>query len=298
MATMLSSGFADLMAPGLFDVMSLAYKSWPVEYSKYLKVKGSKKQYEKSSTIEGMGVAPEKNKGAAVNFDILTQGYDTTATHLTYAQGARVEREAYDDDLYSVFQGKLGQYLARSMNQRAEALGANILNNGFTSGLGGDGSYLFATNHAHAAGGTYANKPTTDVDLSHTTLEAMLTLLENTKEANNMPIMLIPKLLIVSSTDRWAASVILESQLKSGVANNDKNPLLDLDLNYLVVHGLTDSDAWFVQADQHSLLFFERQRPKMEADDDFATGDALVKITARYSTMWEDPLGVVGTSGG
>lgn len=298
MATMLSSGFADLMAPGLFDVISTNYKQYPDEYSKIVNVKSSKKQYEKSTTIENVAAAPEKSKGEAVNFAVLTQGYDTTATHKTYAQGCRVEREAYDDDLYTVFRDKLGQYLARSMKQRAEVIAANIFNNGFsTSYLGGDGHELFDTDHPFASGGTYQNELTTAADLSQTSMEDMLTLLETAKEANSMNVMFIPKMLLVAPADRWTASVLLESQLKAGVANNDKNPFLDLDLSYMVDHYLTDTDAFFVLSDAHSLIFWERQRPKMEADDDFDTGDAKVKITARYSTMWECPLGVVGTPG-
>jgi len=298
MATMLSSGFADLMAPGLFDVISTNYKQYPDEYSKILNVKTSKKQYEKSTTIENVAAAPEKSKGEAVNFAVLTQGYDTTSTHKTYAQGCRVEREAYDDDLYSIFRDKLGQYLARSMKQRAETIGANVFNNAFsTSYLGGDGHELLDTNHPFASGSTYQNEPTAAVDLSQTSLEDMFTLLESATEANSMNIQLIPKMLLVPPALRWTASVLLESQLKSGTANNDKNPFLDLDVNYMVDHYLSDSDAWFVLSDAHSLIFWERQRPKLEADDDFDTGDAKVKITARYSTQWESPLGVVGSPG-
>ena len=273
--TMLRAGFADLMATGLFDVIALAYKQYPDEYSKIFNVKTSNRQYEKATTIEGVGAATEKNEGAPVSYSDLTQGYDTTFTHKTFAIGARISREAYDDDLYSVFKSKLGTALARSIKQRWEVLAANVLNNGFTAsyaggGLSGtDGVALFATNHPWASGGTWSNRAATDADLTPTSLETMLTLAETATESNSINIALIPKTLIIAPANRWNASVILESQLKSGTANNDKNPLLDLDLKYVVNHYLTDTDAWFVQCDYHGLILFERLRPKMEADDDF-----------------------------
>ena len=120
--TMLAGGFSDLMAPGLFDVIKDKYKQWPEEFSKILNVKTSTCQFEQSQVVEGIAAAPQKNEGAPVNFANLTQGYKATATHKTYAQGARITREAYDDDLYSVFKEKLGTYLGRSIRQRRPRL--------------------------------------------------------------------------------------------------------------------------------------------------------------------------------
>jgi len=298
MGTMISGGFADLMAPGLFDVIKDKYKQWPEEFSKIANVKKSTRQYEQSQTIEGIAAAPEKTEGASVNYASLTQGYKSTATHKTYSQGGRVTREAYDDDLYSVFREKLGTYLGRAIRQRQEVLAANVYNNGFSgSYLGADSTALFSTSHPFKSGGTYSNRLATNSDLSSATMEDMLTLLETTQEANSINIQLIPKLLLVAPANRWTASVLLESALKPGVANNDKNPLLDLDLNYMVNHFLTDTDAWFVLSDGHSINFWERQAPKLEADDDFDTGDAKIKITGRFSTHWELGAGVTGTPG-
>lgn len=301
--TMLRAGFADLMAPGLFDVIALAYKQYPDEYSKIFKVKTSNRKYETATTIENIGAASEKTEGASVGYSDLTQGYDTTFTHKTFAVGARVTREAYDDDLYSVFRDKLGQYLARSMKQRWEILGANVLNNGFTASYSGggisgtDAKALFASDHPWASGGTWSNLLSPAADLTPTSLQTLLTQVETATEANSVNIALIPKTLIVPPALRWDASVILESQLKSGGANNDKNPLLDLNLSYMVNHYLTDTDAWFIQCDYHGLVFFDRQRPKLEADDDFDSGDAKVKMTGRASAGYDDPMGMFGSAG-
>jgi len=301
MGTMLSGAFADFMAPGLMNVIALKYKEFPVTYTQYMNTVKSKKQYEKASGVEGMGIAPQKNEGSSVSYDSLTQGYDTTFTNITFGQGGRVTRECWDDDLYSVFEGKLGKFLARSVKIRQELLCADVLNNGFAaytaSGQsGGDGSYLFATNHPFASGGTYANKASTDATLSHTSLEAMITLLRKQKDAHSVPIMLVEKKLIIPSDLEWTARVILDSDQKSGTANNDVN-VLKKRLQIVDVPYLSSTTAWFLQADEHSMEYIDRQAPTMEWSDDFDTGDAKVKVTLRASAGYEQAIGMYGSDG-
>jgi hypothetical protein len=89
----------------------------------------------------------------------------------------------------------------------------------------------------------------------------------------------------------------LESQLKSGTANNDKNVLKDLSLNYVINHYLTDTDAWFVKCSQDELKFYNRQSPVFENEDDFDTKNAKFTVTTRFSTGWADWPGVFGTPG-
>jgi len=297
------SGFADLMAPGLYDVISLAYKQYPDEYTKIFNVKTSNRKYEQNSKIEGIGAAGEKTEGNSISYSDLTQGYDNTFTHKTYAIGARVTREAYDDDLYSQLKGKLGTYIARAIKQRWEIQAANVLNNGFTASYTGTGQTgtdtkaLFATDHPFASGGTYANKPGTDVDLSHTALEAMITLADKAQEAGSLPVVFIPKRIVVTPDQRWLAETILKSPLKSGTANNDVNTMSNI-VTYEMNHYLTDSDAWFLQTDYNPLVFFERQKPTMETMDDFDTKDAKITIVGRCSAGYEDPMGIFASSGG
>jgi hypothetical protein len=297
------SGFADLMTPGLADVISMAYKTYQDEYSKIFNVKTSGKKYEQNTAIEGIGAAGEKTEGNSISYSDLTQGYDRTWTHKTFAIGSRITREAYDDDLYSQFKGKLGQYIARSIKQRWEIQAANVLNNGFTASYttggqtGGDAKALFATDHPFASGGTYANRPSTDVDLSHTSLEAMITLCDIAQEAGSIPIQFIPKRIVINPRDRWLAETLLKSPLKSGTANNDVNTLSNI-VTYEMNHYLSDADAWFLQTDYNPLVFWERQKPTLETMDDFDTKDAKITIVGRCSAGFEDPMGVFGTSGG
>jgi hypothetical protein len=285
-----------LMLPGLFEVISDKFKQYPDEYTSIYNVKTSIQKKEEGLIIEGFGAAPQKNEGAPVAYVDLTQGYKTSFEHLTFARGTRVTREDYDDDLYKVFKNKLGTYLARCIKQRREILAADILNNGFAN-TGADGVVLFATNHPYKSGGTYSNTLAAQADLSAQSLKDLITVMEKTTDAGGSPIQLIAKKLIVSSDNRWAAKVILKSGDDPTTANRSINPLAGEGITSVVNHYLTDTDAWFLQADQHGMLFFNRQSPKIEADDDFDSGDAKLKITMRASAGYDDPRGICGSAG-
>lgn len=306
MSVLYRSQISDLLVPGLLDVIALQYNQYPDEYSKSFNVKTSKRKYETSTTIEGLPVAVEKNEGTSVNYDTITQGYDSTFTHLTFAIGSRITREAYEDDLYSITRTKIGTFMARSMKQRWELLAATVLNNGFsvasssgtaTGMTGGDGQFLFDSDHPWASGGTYSNLLTTAADLSPTSLEAMLLQIETATEANSINIALIPKQILVAPANRFNVETILKSELKSGTANNDLNVLKSVGLTPQVNHYLTDADAWFVMCQDHTLSFFERERPKLENEDDFDTKDAKFSLIGRASAGYETPMGLFGTPG-
>jgi hypothetical protein len=95
-----SAAFSDIMAPGLSDVVALAYREYPTEYTKiYTDMETSDKESEKTTTIEGLGVARQFESGESVHYADLTQGYDETYTHDDFGLGFRITRNAYDDDL-------------------------------------------------------------------------------------------------------------------------------------------------------------------------------------------------------
>ena len=295
-----SAAFSDIMAPGLSDVVALAYREYPTEYTKiYTGMETSDKESEKTTTIEGLGVARQFESGESVHYADLTQGYDETFTADDFGLGFRVTRNAYDDDLYHVFD-KAAQHLGRSIRLAIETAAANIFNNGWQTGaayLGPDGIELFSRVHPFASGGTYVNELSAAADLSATSLANALTDIETLKGADGTPLALIAKDLIVPGQLRWDASTILESQKKSGTANNDKNVFLDLDLSYMVNHFLTGDDDAFIKCDQNELKGYMRKKPKFENGDDFDTGDAKFKVTSRFDFGWADPVGVYGILG-
>ena len=134
----------------------------------------------RASFVSGFGQWPRKEMGANVAFDSIYQGYDVTITPATYALAFTIEKETWQDDPH----GLLGQGLSRNLGQMGryteQVLAAAQFNTAFTATAvspwmsGGDGQYFLDTDHPIQSGGTYANKPASDVDFSVTALQDSL----------------------------------------------------------------------------------------------------------------------------
>src|SRR3990167_7638208 len=133
------ANFADNLTPGFRDIFFQRFGKYPPEFPKIINELTSKQQYETDSYVVGFGSVPEKVEGVSVVFDDPQQGYDKRYTHTTYGMGFRITREMVEDDLYGKMR-KMPSALARSMAITMEQDVANLYNNAFTSGTGGDGS--------------------------------------------------------------------------------------------------------------------------------------------------------------
>lgn len=194
--TMARANFGDLLEPILDEVFFEKYKSYSEEYSKIFNVETSKKRRETDSQVTGFGMFATKNEGAAIAYDDAYQGYDTTYTHTTYAKGYRITREMYEDDQYGIMK-QFPKACARSAHVTIETAAASILNNAFTSGTGGDGSYLCADDHALVGGGTEQNELTAPADLTTTSLQEAIYTMEDTRDDRNLILNTKPVMLIV-----------------------------------------------------------------------------------------------------
>ena len=72
------------------------------------------------------------------------------------------------------FLSRYTKALARSMATTKQIKAANILNNAFTTSLGGDGVALCSTAHPTLGGANLANELATSADLSEASLEQAL----------------------------------------------------------------------------------------------------------------------------
>lgn len=302
MGTSRTTGFSHLLAPGLHDIFFNKYNQWPDEYSQVFNVLTSNRNYEEDAEVVGLGKLVSKSEGAAVTYDDPYQSTDKKRyTHTAYGLGFRVTEEMYADDLYGIIK-KMPASLARSAKQTTEVEAWGIFNNAFnTTNTGLDGLALCSTTHTNVKkiGGPYSNRLATDSDLSVTSLQAAIELMEDTTDDRDMNIMLKPKRLIVTPSNKWMARELLNSAQKPHTADNEINALKDEELSYFVGHYLTDDDAWFLVTDKadHYLNFFWRKKVAFGNSDDFDTGDAKFKATMRFSVGFSGWRGVVGTPG-
>jgi len=283
MPTPSSTGaFSSLLAPGLRKVYTEELLDRLTEYDKIANIITSKRNYEDDLQVALLGTTPAKIQGGPTTFDNPIQGSSVRYTHVSYGLGFRVTQEMYADDLYGVMQ-KASKDLAGANGETVETIFWSLFNNvsDATVFAGFDGLALASTAHTLLGGGTYANRPSTDVQISVTGLQAAVESFEKMVNERNRKILAKPWRVLIPVELKWAAREILGSQYKPYTSNNEINSLMDEELSFFVCHYATDANNWGLLGRKHDLKFFWRAKPKMENSDDFSTGDALFKTFFR-----------------
>ena len=291
---------AALMYPGLNKVYVLTYASYPEEYTKFLNIESSDRRQEQDAVVAGFGLVPEKAEGGQPIYDVMKLSNLVTYTHKTYAMGFEVTEECREDELYQVV-SKAPKMLALAVKQTQDVLGASVLNNAFNSDYTGvDGVCLCATSHSQLkAGGSVANTPSVTVDFDPTALQDALETWETWVDDNNLPIMIKPKYVISGPKQRSIITQTLGSQLQPFTADNEVNAVREWELEKMILHYLTDDDAWFIlsRPTDHYLKWFWRVKPVFRGFDDPTTGNARFLTRFRCSYGFTHWWGVYGSPG-
>lgn len=299
MAVITRSTLPDLLWPGIQAIFGTTYDKLPKEYTHIFDVRKSSKAYEKVGSNTGLGLAFVKPEGSSITYDSPATGPTTVFTHVTYGLGYIMTREAEEDNQYQEVAESNAASLPWSMWTTKETVHANVLNRAFNSSyLGGDGQPLFSASHP-TANGTQSNLLTA-ADLSEASLEDALTTIAQAKNSAGLPIALRAVRLIVGPGQIFAATRLLESEGRSGTANNDPNAIKTLGLvpEIVINHYLDDPDAWFLQTNvPNGLISFQRRALALEKDKDFDTENSKHKATERYSAGWGDPRAIYGNAG-
>jgi phage major head subunit gpT-like protein len=292
-----TANFSELLYPGLYNIWGLEYPQYAEEYSQIFDVRTSTQAYEKTLGLTGFGLAVNKAEGTSISYGTAFQGYTHTLTHVTNGLGFIVTSEMYEDDQYGKIR-TLPAALARSIRHTIEIDAASVLNNGFAATpTGADGHQLLDTDHPLVGGGTYQNELTNSADLSMTSLESMLALINDFTDDRGLLMNAKAVKLIIHPDNEWTARQILQSDKDPESNFNAINPAKGM-MPYVVNHFLTDPDAWFIKTDiPNGLVFYWRRRPAFSKDADFDTENAKFKTTYRCIQGWDDPHGLVGSPG-
>lgn len=288
------ANFGDLLEPGMRKVFDDNFKEWEEQYSKILNVLSSTKKDETDTAVTGFGLLEEHSESEPLKYEDVLQGYDTTYTHKTYRKGFSISREMYEDDQYNVMKKKASA-LARSTRRTIEYYAASVINNAFTT-VGGDGAALSSASHPRSDGGTAQSNTGTGA-LTEATLTAAILAMRNQLDDKGMKIQVRPTHLIVPPALENTARILLGSNLRSGTANNDMNPIKGA-LEVIVYDWMTSSTAWFLMdKTQAELNFFWRTKPEFKQDESFDTDAALFKVRCRFSYGFSDWRGFYGSTG-
>ena len=288
--------------PGIKAWWGQVYDEHKEEYSDLFDSDTSSMNYEEDVQLTGFGLAPVKSEGSGVSYDSEIQGFTTRYTHIAYALGYIVTKEELDDNLYEQVSRRRAAALAMSFRQTKENVGANVYNRAFNGTyLGGDGVSLASTAHPNTSGGTFANKPTVDADLSEASLEDALTAIMGFQNDRGLLINVMPRSLIVARQNFWNANHILKSAYTPSTANNAVNVLVAtnaLPEGIVMNHYLSSPNAWFVRTNiQNGLKYYSRVGIQFDQDNDFDTMNAKAKGYERYSFGWTDPRAIYGVNG-
>jgi len=285
----------DLLLPGLMEITG-EYKDLPNLYSKVFKARTSNMQLEKSVQTRYMPLPALKSEGGATQFD------NNAGERFTYSMepievglGYSITRKAIDDNLYKSEFKPTALGLAKAFNQFWERQAWAIFNNATTynTQLGGDGKALCATDHPYDFG-TWANRPTTDMDLNESSLlDGITAVRQNFVDEAGLKIYARAERLIVPLALQKVAIRLIKSELRPGTANNDVNAIQYMDgaglSQFLVSDYLTSSYAWYLATNIDGLVQLNRVAYETDMWVDNVTDNLLVKAYERRGYFYNDP---------
>lgn len=280
----------DMTRPGLRGIEG-KYKQIPTQWSQYMDRGTSKMGVERTLEARYVGLPALRTEGGATQFDNQAgERFIYNHEHFEVALGYAITLKAIEDNLYEQEFPASNLGLQTSFAQAKEIFAANVLNTGFTvnSNIGGDGVALFSTAHP-IDGGTWANTPTTQLDLNEATLLTALTQIRvNFRDQAGMKALARGEQLMVPPALQWVGKRLVEAERRPGTADNDPN-VIELPKGLLVLDFLTSAFAWFVRTNVPGLLYLERAAFEMSMDVDFVTDNLLVKGRERYFVGYKNP---------
>ena len=301
MATISRAQALKELLPGLNALFGLEYAKYEDEHAEIYDTENSERSFEEEVKLSGFGAAPVKSEGASISYDTAQESFTARYSHETVAMGFSITEEAMEDNLYDSLSARYTKALARAMAYTKQVKAASLLNTGFTTFLSGDGVTLFNTAHPTVSGNTNSNSPSVAADLNETSLEQSVIDIAAYVDERGLLIAARPRKLIVPPALMFVATRLLETQLRTGTADNDTNALRVMGAipeGYGVNHYLTDNDAWFIKTDvPNGMKHFVRVAMQTAMEGDFDSGNVRYKARERYSFGSSDHLGMYGSPG-
>tara|TARA_R110002167_G_scaffold105683_2_gene271685 strand:+ start:498 stop:1409 length:912 start_codon:yes stop_codon:yes gene_type:complete len=290
------------LEPGLNALFGLEYDRYENEHSEIFDEESSDRAFEEEVMLGGFGSAPTKQEGSAISFDDAQETYTARYNMETIALAFSITEEAIEDNLYDRLASRYTKALARSMSQTKQIKAASILNNAFNAGVTaiGDGAALCSASHPSISG-NQTNVLGTASDLNETSLEQMLIDIAGTTDERGLKVAIRGMKLIIPKELQFIAERVINSNLRSGTADNDINANKSMGMlpdGAVVNHFLTDTDAFFIKTDApNGFKHFNRSPIKTAMEGDFDTGNMRFKARERYAFGVSDWRSVFGTPG-
>lgn len=297
-----STQFRIIVEPILNDHFDGVYDQRKDEYKQIFRVKpGIKRAYHDEPVLFGLGSAPAMGDGQPVTYRAGGVLFDKRYVFRQYGAAFALTKVLVEDgdhiNLGKIYSEQLGQ----AMIETEESISANVLNQAFNgSFLGGDGQSLCSSAHP-VSFGTLSNLLATPAAMSQTSVENLLIQIRKMQDNDLKYVRISPQGLVVSPDNEFQAEVITKSALRTGMANNDINPVMStkiLPKGYTVITRLTSPTAWWISTDERmGLQFITRRMAEKSMEGDFETDSMRYKVTSRWDVGWTNWRTVFGTPG-
>ena len=294
------SQIRDLLLPGLAGIEG-KYQQLPTRFKDFLSYGTSKMALERYVENRYTGLAQLKAEGGATTFDNSPgERFVWNIEHRAVGLGTSFTREALDDNLYKDEFNPKAIGLVESHAQTREIFAANLLNTATTYNplVGGDGVALLSTAHP-IDNGTYANTPTTQLDLNESSIETALNAIQTFPDQAGLLALRRGRKLYVPIALQWTAQRLTKTELRTGTADNDVSAIYTtgaLPEGYAVNEFLTSNFAWFILTDNKGLVFLDRVPLELDLQVDPVTGNLLVIGYERYGIGPKNPRAIFGNT--
>lgn len=294
------AGMSELLRPDLHQVYIDTGAENPTEFDMIVNVIDMPYNPLVDQQISGLSTMPEKEEGYPFAVDEPIMGGTTEYLAVPYGLSIEFTFEAWDDELYGVFNEMVAE-LARASNNRLEVDAHAPLNFAESAAfLGFDGQPLIDTAHPVLGGGaSIGNRPDVDINFSQTAVQVALQHFHELVDERGLPRLLAPTMALVTPTYYHDAREILGSSGRPLTANNELNALVPEDLTYMVSHYITNPNKWFIMArqDVHDVNFYIRNDPEFKMFDDPRTMNAVGTIYQRHVSGFGTWRGIYGSTG-
>lgn len=299
---MRSSDFRSIVEPILNEAFDGVYDQRKDEYKQFMKeMAGIPRAYHEEPVMYGFGMAPELPDGMPVTYQAGGILFNKRYVYQVFGLAYALTKVLVEDGDHIRIGTTYAKHLAQSLIETKETNAANIINRAYNGAfLGGDGVSLGSASHP-IVNGTFSNILSVAAVLSQTSLEQMLIQLRTQGVDNNgKKIRLMPTKLLVAPGNELQAEVLLNSVLRTGVANNDINPVKSM--GYLkeaaVVSRMTSATQWGLVTDApEGFKCLTRRSMEKSMEGDFETDSIRYKATERYNMGWTDPRCFFSTAG-
>ena len=295
-----SGNFGDLIDKRVTKLFYDKYKQLPDRIASIYSIEKSNDQFEKWS---GVGSLPDFTQFAGtVGYQAQAQGYDTTATHVPFANGIQIERELYDDDRHGIWERR-PVALAQAAQRTRQKHGARIFNTGaFNNDTffanNSEGVALCSDSHTTNSGVSTISgfDNLTTSSLSAVSVASARIQMRNFRGDVGERISVTPDTLLIPPDLYEIAFEIAESEGKVDSANNNANvhkgKYQVIDWEYL-----TDTNNWFMMdssMQKESLTWFDRIPLEFAMAEELDTLVAKWRAYMRYSCAWWDWRFILG----